>query len=207
MPRAALYARVSTDDKGQEVENQLRQLRAWCASAGHELAGEYIDHESGRNGTNKRKRFAALFEDASRRKFDLVVFWALDRFSREGMVATINHLQRLDSHGVTFHSYMEPHLTTDNELVRNILLAVMSSLAKVEAVRTSDRVKAGLQRAVASGRRLGRPRHPAAIEAKVIKLHADGMGMLRIAKTLAIGSGAVQRILRSEPEQDRASGG
>ena len=94
---------------------------------------EYVDHESGRKGAKDRKQFAALFEDAHKRKFDCVLFWALDRFTREGMVPTILHLQRLASYGVGFHSYTEPHLATDNELVRNILLALLASLAKVEA--------------------------------------------------------------------------
>src|SRR6516162_3349500 len=92
--RIAIYARVSTEDKGQDPENQLRQLRQWCASAGHELVHEYVDHESGRKGTKDRKQFAALFEDAHKRKLDCVLFWALDRFPREGMVPTILHLQR-----------------------------------------------------------------------------------------------------------------
>src|SRR5262249_35765066 len=141
--RIAIYARVSTDDKGQDPENQLAQLRAWCT--GHEIIREYIDHESGRKGLDKRKQFAALFEDASRRKFDCVLFWALDRFSREGMVPTIMHLQRLSSYGVSFHSYTEAHLATDNELVRNVLLAVLASLAKVEAAKISERTKAGME--------------------------------------------------------------
>jgi DNA invertase Pin-like site-specific DNA recombinase len=92
------------------------------------------------------------------RQFDCVLFWALDRFSREGMAQTIVHLQRLTSYGVTFHSYTEPHLATDNELVRNILLALLSSLAKVEAQKISDRTKAGLNRARARGIKIGRPR-------------------------------------------------
>jgi len=127
--RIAIYARVSTDDKGQDPENQLRQLREWCDSTGHTCVGEYVDYESGR--TDKRKEFNRLFDDAHRRTFDLVVFWALDRFSREGMVPTILHLQRLASYGVSFHSFTEAHLATDNELVRNILLALLASLAKV----------------------------------------------------------------------------
>jgi DNA invertase Pin-like site-specific DNA recombinase len=155
--RIAIYARVSTDDKGQDPENQLRQLRQWCASAGHELVHEYVDHESGRKGTKDRKQFAALFEDAHKRKFDCVLFWALDRFTREGMVPTIMHLQRLASYGVGFHSYTEPHLATDNELVRNILLALLASLAKVEAQKISERTRAGMARAKAQGKRIGRP--------------------------------------------------
>ena len=131
--RVAIYARVSTDDKGQDPENQLRELRAWCANCGHTITKEYVEHESGRKGADKRKQFAALFDDAAKRKFDLVLFWALDRFSREGMAQTITHLQRLTSYGVSFHSYTEPHLATDNELVRNILLALLSSLRKGEA--------------------------------------------------------------------------
>jgi DNA invertase Pin-like site-specific DNA recombinase len=105
--RVAIYARVSTIDKGQDPENQLRELRTWCAHSGHTITGEYVDHETGRQGAGKRKQFAALFEDAAKRKFDAVLFWALDRFSREGMAQTIEHLQRLNSYGVSFHSYRQ----------------------------------------------------------------------------------------------------
>ena len=154
--RVALYARVSTDDRGQEPENQLMQLRAWCAAAGHQIFGEYVDHVSGGKSASKRPRFAAMMEDAHRRRFDLVLVWALDRLSREGMVPTIGHLERLASYGVAFHSYSEPMLSTDNELVRDIVLAVMASLAKVERQKISDRTKAGLHRARANGKRLGR---------------------------------------------------
>jgi Resolvase, N terminal domain len=103
---------------------------------------QYIDYESGRKAADKRKQFAALFDDAAKRKFDCVLFWALDRFSREGMAQTIIHLQRLSSYDIAFHSYTEPHLATDNELVRNVLLALLSSLAKVEAQKISERTKA-----------------------------------------------------------------
>jgi DNA invertase Pin-like site-specific DNA recombinase len=59
--RVAIYARVSTDDKGQDPETQLSELRAWCASAGHTISQQYVDYESGRKGADKRKQFAALF--------------------------------------------------------------------------------------------------------------------------------------------------
>src|SRR5262245_41379901 len=68
--RVAIYARVSTDDKGQDPENQLAELRAWCAAAGHTITLEYVDHETGRKGAEKRKQFATLFDDAAKRKFD-----------------------------------------------------------------------------------------------------------------------------------------
>jgi DNA invertase Pin-like site-specific DNA recombinase len=87
----------------------------------------------------------------------MVLVWALDRFTRNGMAATVVDLQRLNSYGATFHSYSEPHLSTDNELVRDVLLAVLASLAKLEREKISQRTKAGLERARARGRRLGRP--------------------------------------------------
>jgi DNA invertase Pin-like site-specific DNA recombinase len=90
--RVAIYARVSTDDKGQDPENQLRELRYWVTNSGHAISDEYVDYESGRKGAERRKQFAALFDDAGKRKFDLVLFWALDRFSREGMTQTIIQL-------------------------------------------------------------------------------------------------------------------
>ena len=191
--RVAIYARVSTDDKGQDPENQLRELRAWCANAGHQLVAEYVDHESGRKGTNKRKQFAGLFADASKRKFDCVLFWSLDRFSREGMVPTIMHLQRLNSFGIGFHSYMEPHLATDNELVRNILLALLASLAKVEAQKISERTRAGMARAKAKGQRIGRPSLSPALRREIVTRIASGVTAYRVAKDLGIDRHTVEK--------------
>jgi DNA invertase Pin-like site-specific DNA recombinase len=186
--RIAIYARVSTDDKGQDPENQLRQLRAWCANAGHDIVREYVDHESGRKGAGAkgRKQFAALFDDAHKRKFDCVLFWALDRFTREGMVPTILHLQRLNACGVGFHSYTEAHLATDNELVRNILLATLASLAKVEAQKISERTRAGMARARAQGKHIGRPAISRKVREQIEKRFAAGETPYRIGKVLGV---------------------
>jgi DNA invertase Pin-like site-specific DNA recombinase len=156
--RAAIYARVSTDDKGQTPDNQLLQLRAWCERMGYPVVREYVEHENGGKGIEYRKQLAAMFTSAARREFDLLLVWSLDRFSREGMAATVGHLQRLASHGVAFRSFTEEHLSTENELVRNILLATLSSLAKLEREKVSQRTKAGLERARARGKVLGRPK-------------------------------------------------
>ena len=152
----------------------------------HTIAREYLDHESGRKGADKRKQFAALLDDASKRKFDCVLFWALDRFSREGMTQTIVHLQRLTSFGVSFHSYTEPHLGTDNELVRNILLALLSSLAKVEAQKISERTRAGMARAKAKGVRIGRPKLGAELRQKIAQRAVKGDTPYAIGKALGI---------------------
>jgi DNA invertase Pin-like site-specific DNA recombinase len=195
--RIAIYARVSTDDKGQNPENQLRELRSWCASAGHTVVQEYIDHESGRKGTKGRKQFAALFEDAHKRKFDCVLFWALDRFTREGMATTVMYLQRLAEHGVAFHSYTEAHLSTDNELVGNILLAVMSSLAKVESQKIGERTRAGMARArvkgTRSGKPIGRPTLDPALQRKIAKQLGAGLSAYAVAKQLGIAAHTVAK--------------
>ena len=153
----AIYARVSKGDGSQDEENQLLELREFCESRGHELAGEYVDRESGRKGRAERAEFARLLKDAERRRFDLVLFWALDRFSREGIRKTIAYLQRLDHLGVRFKSHTQPYLDTDNELVAHIVLGVLSYMAEDEAVRISERTKAGLRRARSKGKTLGRP--------------------------------------------------
>jgi DNA invertase Pin-like site-specific DNA recombinase len=191
--RIAIYARVSTDDKGQNPENQLHELRAWCSSAGHTVAHEYIDHESGRKDDKGRKAFARLFEDAHKRKFDCVLFWALDRFTREGMVPTVMYLQRLAGCGVSFHSYTEPHLSTDNELLRNILLAVMSSLAKVESQKIGERTRAGMARARAQGKRIGRPTLAPALQQKIAKQLGEGLSAYAVAKQLGIDAHTVAK--------------
>ena len=77
------------DDGRQDAENQLAQLRAWCEATGHTIAAEYVDKASGSKGADRCSQFAAMLDDAHRRKFDLVLVWALDRLSREGMVATV----------------------------------------------------------------------------------------------------------------------
>jgi DNA invertase Pin-like site-specific DNA recombinase len=153
--RVAIYLRVSKDDGSQETDNQLLQLRGFCERwEGHELVAEYVDRESGRR---KRKDFDHMFADAARGRFDVLLFWALDRFSREGIRKTLAYLERLDHCGVAFKSYKEPFLDTDNELIVHIVLGVTSYYAQQEALRISDRTKAGLERARRSGKVLGRP--------------------------------------------------
>jgi len=113
------------------------------------------------------------------------MFWALDRFSREGMVPTILHLQRLASYGVSFHSFTEAHLATDNELVRNILLALLASLAKVEAQKISERTKAGMARARAKGKHIGRPAIGEELRLKIAVRVAE-VGAYAAAKELGV---------------------
>jgi DNA invertase Pin-like site-specific DNA recombinase len=143
-----------------------------------------------------RKHFAALFEDAHKRKFDSVLFWSLDRFSREGMVPTILHLQHLTTVGVGFHSYTEPHLATDDELVRNILLSVLSSLAKVEAQKIGERTRAGMAKAKAAGKHIGRPSISSKLQDRIAERVKAGETPYRIAKDLGIDRHTVAKYAR-----------
>ncbi len=152
--RVAIYARVSTEGKGQDTENQLVQLREFAAAMKWDIAKEYCDNVSG-SGLKARPAFVSLFADASKRKFDMVLFWSLDRFSREGVRETLNHLTRLDSWKVGFRSYTEQYLDSTG-IFKDAVIAILAAIAKQERIRISERTKAGLDRVRASGVRLGR---------------------------------------------------
>jgi len=187
----AIYARVSTKDK-QDVQNQLRELRRWTKKMAYKVYREYIDNESGSKGRGQRQQFTQMFQDAAQRKFDLVLFWALDRFTREGLQKTIYYLQQLDSCGVKFHSYTEEYLNTDNELVKDILISVLASLAKQERRRISERTKAGLETARHKGKRLGRP-PKAHVRDDIGRLTKQGLSKSTIAKKLRISRDLVYK--------------
>ena len=100
---AAIYARVSTADGRQDIENQLGELRRFAATQGWEIFGEYIDHESG--SRTDRAQFRRMFGDGAQHRFDVVLVWALDRLTREGVAETFEYIKRLDSNGVQFVSF------------------------------------------------------------------------------------------------------
>jgi DNA invertase Pin-like site-specific DNA recombinase len=106
--RVALYARVSTKDKGQDHANQLIQLRAFAKTQHWTIVHEYVDKASGKR--SDRDQFQKMFISASKREFDILCFWSLDRLSREGTVETLNHLQRLTGYGVDYRSFTEQYL-------------------------------------------------------------------------------------------------
>ena len=149
--RVALYARVSTKDGRQDTENQLIALREDCAKQGWGIAGEYVDHETG--GTSKRPHFQRMFADARQRKFDLVLFWSLDRLSREGVSATLNHLERLTAAGVEWRSFTEQYLDSCG-LFRDAVLSILATIAKQERVRRSERASAAIIGFGAKARRI-----------------------------------------------------
>lgn len=189
--RVALYARISTKDKGQDTENQLRELREYCARAGYQPPVEYVDQASG--STSARPEFQRLMTDARQRRFDLVLFWSLDRFSREGVTETLNHLKRLTSFGVNWRSHTEQYLDSCG-VFREAVLAILAAIAKQERVRISERTLAGLARAKAKGKRLGRPK--AILDPTSIReLRSRGLSYAQIASEAGVGRSTVARVL------------
>ncbi len=193
--RTALYARVSTRDKGQDTENQLTQLREFARSQGWTIVGEYTDRVTGKH--SDREQFQKLFQDASQRKFDTVLFWSLDRFSREGVLETLNHLQRLSSYGVGYRSFTEQYLDSCG-IFKDAVLSILATIAKQERIRLSERTIAGLEKARRQGRIGGRPRL-VVNRAKVVQMDADGMTSREIAEEMGISAASVSRLLRSMP--------
>lgn len=187
----ALYSRVSTKDKGQDVENQLRQLREFCSKQGWPIVAEYVDHASGKR--SDREQFQAMFAAASRREFDTVLFWSLDRFSREGVFETLQYLQRLTAYGVGYRSFTEQYLDSCG-LFKDAVISILATIAKQERVRLSERTIAGLQRARQQGRIGGRPRKEYDRE-KLTELRRSGLSLAEIATQTGVPKTSVARLV------------
>jgi DNA invertase Pin-like site-specific DNA recombinase len=187
--KAAIYCRVSTKDKGQETANQAIQLREYCARMGWEVVEEYTDQASAKNG--ERSAFKRLFDDASKRRFDAVLVWALDRLTRQGVYETFDHIRTLTSYGVQFESYTEAHFRTTGP-AGELMLAVAAWIAKQERLRLSERTKAGLQRAKRQGKALGR-RRAKVDSSRVIEMRNAGHSFTEIAKALKVSRSVAYR--------------
>ena len=149
--KIAVYVRVSTGK--QDADNQIKDLRAYADSKGYEIYGLYEDTASG--SSTKRPQFNQMFEDAHKAKFNLVLFWALDRFSRRGTLYTLTKLKELEGLGIGWHSYREPYFSSLGQF-KDVVLSIMATLAKIERQRISERTKAGLAMAKARGAPIGK---------------------------------------------------
>lgn len=191
----AIYGRVSTDKKfkgdlaGQDPDNQLHQLREFAAKSDWEIL-ELVDYVSAKNRED-RANFELLFSLARQRKIDMVLFWSLDRFSREGSLPTLRYLEELTKAGCGWKSYTEQYLDSTG-MFRDAIIAILAALAKQERTRTSERTKAGLDRARREGKVIGRPK---AIfnRQDVWDRHKAGMSIRSIAAALDLSHGVVQR--------------
>jgi DNA invertase Pin-like site-specific DNA recombinase len=179
--RVAIYARVSTRDK-QETLNQLAQLREFCRRQGWRLVTEYIDTESG--SVPSRANFQKMLLHASQREFDVLLFFALDRLTREGTLATLQYLERLTSYQVGYKSFTEPYLDSCGTF-KDVVISLLATMAKQERLRIGERVRAGLQRARGQGKRLGRPPLRRLTVEEVAKLRKERVRTKAPFRTLA----------------------
>lgn len=162
--KVALYARVSKDEassdgKLQDPENQLMPMRKFCEAMGWSMSEEFIDRASG--GDSNRPEFQRMLSKVRQRHFDIILVWALDRFSREGMTNTLSYIKQLKEYKTGLKSLQESWLDTTQEGVAELLLAIFAWVAAEEKRKISERTKAALAKKKAAGMVLGRPRKKA----------------------------------------------
>jgi len=191
MTRAAIYARVSTRD--QEAAGQLAELRRYAQARGWQLEREYIDTESGCR--DDRPRFLEMLEAARRREWDVLLFWALDRLTRQGALRALEILRALDSYGVRWVSYSEQYLDSTG-VFREAIVSILAVLAKQERIRISERTRAGIERARKEGKEIGRPRRVIDLQTARERLEA-GASLRSTARQLGVAPSTLARRLRS----------
>jgi DNA invertase Pin-like site-specific DNA recombinase len=170
-------------------------LQQFCTRQDWTVVQVYKEEVSGRKGERDREAFRQVFVDASKRKWDCLLFWSLDRLTRQGAFATLKYLSRLSELGIGYKSYTEEYLNTMG-VFGDVIISLLATLAKQETIRVSERTKAGLERARSQGRVGGRPRASVARE-QVVRLHQAGMSLKAIGNELGVGKSTVHRLLQA----------
>jgi len=198
--RAALYARVSTTNHGQDPLLQTREMREYCERRGWQIAGEYTD--VGISGSkDSRPELNRLMADAKQRRFDAVCVWKLDRFGRS-LRHLVNALADLESLGVSFIS-IKDNLDLGTPSGR-LMFQIIGAMAEFERSLIQERVRAGLRNARAKGKTLGRPR--AVLDAaRIARLRAQGRSIREIAEELRCSRSLVHKTL-ANGEASRVAG-
>jgi DNA invertase Pin-like site-specific DNA recombinase len=200
MKRVALYVRVST--AGQNTQNQERELRAVAESAGWGVVQVYRDAGiSGAKGREGRPGFDALCKDATRRKFNMVAAWSVDRLSRSlhDLTGFLN-----DLHGLKIDLYLHQQGLDTTTPTGKAMFQMVGVFSELERAIIRERVLAGLARARAEGKRLGRRPIERTVERKIERALARGnRGIRKIAREIGVGVGTVQRIKAAMPRKSR----
>jgi DNA invertase Pin-like site-specific DNA recombinase len=194
--RVALYLRVSTAGNGQTTLNQQRELEAVAARSGWRIVHVYEDNGiSGSRGRERRPALDALMKAATRREFDLVAAWSVDRLGR-----SLQHLVQLfaEFRSLNVDLYLHQQHVDSSTPSGRALVQMSAVFAEFERAMLLERTRAGLARARAQGKRIGRPRARGATDARIRALRAQGMGMVAIARKLKCGGGTVWRALRED---------
>jgi DNA invertase Pin-like site-specific DNA recombinase len=189
--QVAIYARVSTGE--QTPDNQLRELRAVAARLGWQVVEEFVDHGiSGVKGRDRRPAYDRLYRAILRRELDLLMAWSVDRLGRslQQLVALLSDLQ---AKGVDLYLHQQGIDTTTP--AGTAMFQMCGVFAQFERAMIQERVKAGLERARAQGKRLGRPRTPDRVEQAIRAARQQGKGIKKIATELGVGVSTVQRVV------------
>jgi DNA invertase Pin-like site-specific DNA recombinase len=190
MQRLALYARVSTDD--QKADLQVDALQKYAQARGFEIAGEYVDHESG--AKTSRPALNEMLADARRRRFDAVVVWKIDRLGRS-VSHLLTVLTELQSLGIAFVSLQEA-IDTATPAGR-MVFTFLGAVAEFERAIIAERVKAGMQAAKKRGRHCGRPK--AKVDLSLArKLRSEGKPLRDVAAIVGVSPASVLRLLKSQ---------
>jgi DNA invertase Pin-like site-specific DNA recombinase len=193
--RVALYLRVSTDH--QTTDNQEIELRQVAERAGWSIVEVYRDRGiSGAKERSQRPAFDRMCSDAARRKFDVIASWSIDRLGRslQGLVSFLS-----DIHALSVDLYLHQQGIDTTTPAGKAMFQMMGVFAEFERAMIRERVKAGLQRAVAQGRKLGRPRVGADKERAVRAALRKGNGIRKVAGLVGVGTATVQRIKAEMP--------
>lgn len=191
--RVAIYSRVSTDK--QTTANQERELREIAEREGWEIVETYRDAGiSGAKGRDARPAFDALCKDATRRRFDLIMAWSVDRLGRslQDLVAFLTEV-----HAAGVDLFLHQQGLDTRSPAGKAMFQMMGVFAEFERAMIRERVNAGLARARGEGKTLGRPKTPPEIEKAIAKaLKSGALGMHKIAALHGVGTGTVQRIAK-----------
>jgi DNA invertase Pin-like site-specific DNA recombinase len=195
--KAAIYARVSTTDKGQDINLQLNDLKPYCERRGWTYT-EYVDN--GVSGAKeKRPAFEQLMTDAKKKQFDVIVVWKLDRFSRslQHLITTLNDLQKLSIDFVSYNEHIDFTTATGR-----LMIHIIAAFAQFERELMAERIKAGMQNAKAKGVKIGRkPKAPIEIS-KIIQLYeeakqkGENISVREISKKTKIGKSTVHSVIK-----------
>ena len=192
--RVGIYLRVST--KEQTTDNQRRELEQVAERAGWEVVKVFEDAGvSGAKRRDQRPAYEALLKAVARREVDLVAAWSVDRLGRS-MQDLVAFLEDLRARGADLYLHQQALDTTTPS--GRALFQMLGVFAEFEREMIKERVNAGLARAKAQGKRLGRPPVGSATEAKIGALRASGMGMGKVAQTVGVGVSVVQRINKTD---------
>lgn len=191
MKRVVLYARVSTD-RGQTVENQLRQLRQVGERLGWDIVGVEVDQGiSGAKGRDRRPGFDAVLKGIARRDFDMVAAWSVDRLSRS-LPDLVSFLADIQSRGIDIYLHQQG-LDTSTPSGR-MLFQMLGVFAEFERSMIRERVRAGIERARAAGVHVGRPSLPAERVRTIREALQAGAGVRALARRHGISPATVSRI-------------